>query len=53
MLNLFAKASQGPLTVDDVRKMSAYSDSIKEQKAGEFLAQRRRQMGPESSDKSS
>jgi hypothetical protein len=53
MLNLFAKASQGPVTVDDFRKMSAYSDSIKEQKAGEILAQRRRQKGPESSDKSS
>jgi len=42
MLNLFARASQGLLTTDDLRKMSAYSDSIKEQKAKEFMAQRRR-----------
>jgi hypothetical protein len=42
MLNLFARASEGPLTTEDLRKMSAYSDSIKEQKAQEFMAQRRR-----------
>ena len=42
MLNLFAMASQGPLSTEDMRKMSAYSDSIKEQKAEELLAQRRR-----------
>ena len=42
MLNLFAKASQGPLSTEDMRKMSAYSNSIKEQKAEELLAQRRR-----------
>jgi hypothetical protein len=41
MLNLFAKASQGPLSTEDIRKMSAYADSIKEQKAEELLAQRR------------
>ena len=41
MLNLFAKASQGPLSVEDLRKMSAYADSIKEQRAREFLAQTR------------
>ena len=40
MLNLFARASEGPLTTEDLRKMSAYSDSIKEQKAKEFMAQR-------------
>jgi hypothetical protein len=33
LLNLFARASEGPLTTDDLRKMSAYSDSIKEQRA--------------------
>ena len=38
MLNLFARASEGPLTTEDLRKMSAYSDSIKEQKAQEFMA---------------
>ncbi|WP_158824128.1 hypothetical protein [Granulicella sp. S156] len=42
MLNLFARASEGPLTTEDLRKMSAYSDSIKEQKAKEFMAQRLR-----------
>jgi hypothetical protein len=41
MLNLFAKASQGPLRTEDMRKMCGYSDSIKEQKAEELLAQRR------------
>ena len=45
MLNLFARASEGPLTAEDVRKMSAYSDSIKEQKAQEFMAQRLRRNG--------
>lgn len=43
MLNLFAKASQGPLSAEDLRKMSAHADSIKEQKAREFLAQKRSQ----------
>jgi len=42
MLNLFARASEGPLTTEDLRKMSAYSDSIKEQKVKEFMAQRLR-----------
>jgi hypothetical protein len=45
MLNLFAKASQGPISVEDLRKMSAHADSIKEQKAREFLVQRRLQSG--------
>ena len=43
MLNLFAQASQGPLSTDDIRKMSAYSESIKEQRAADFLARRRQQ----------
>ena len=42
MLNLFARASEGPLTTEDLRKMSAYSDSIKEQRAQDYMAQRRR-----------
>ena len=41
MLNLFAGASQGPLSREDVRKMSVYSDSIKQQKADELLKQMR------------
>jgi hypothetical protein len=51
MLNLFARASEGPLTAEDVRKMSAYSDSIKEQKAQELMAQRRRRNSPKSTVK--
>jgi hypothetical protein len=47
MLNLFAKASQGPLSVEDLRKMSAYADSVKEDKAHELLARKR----PQSLDK--
>jgi len=42
MLNLFARASEGPLTTEDLRKMSTYSDSIKDQKAQDYMAQRRR-----------
>lgn len=41
MLNLFAQASKGPLSTEDMRKMSAYADSIKEQKAYEFLSLKR------------
>jgi hypothetical protein len=43
MLNLFARASQGPLSTEDIKKMSAYSESIKEQRAADFLARRRQQ----------
>lgn len=43
MLNLFAQASKGPLSTEDMRKMSAYADSIKEQKAREFLSLKRSQ----------
>lgn len=39
MVNLFAKASEGPISSEDLRKMSLDADSIKEQKAREFLAQ--------------
>jgi len=37
MLNLFAAASKGPLSDESLRKISAYSDSIKQQKADELL----------------
>ncbi len=43
MLNLFARASQGPLCTEDIKQMSAYSESIKEQRAADFLARRRQQ----------
>jgi hypothetical protein len=51
MLNLFARASEGPLTTEDLRKMSAYSDSIKEQRARDYMAQRRRRNSPKTTDK--
>jgi hypothetical protein len=41
MLNLFAQASQRPLSVEDLRKMSAYADSVKDDRAREFLARKR------------
>ena len=44
MLNLFAQASKGPLSTEDMRKMSAYADSIKQQKAREFLSRKRSQI---------
>ncbi|QMV19549.1 hypothetical protein GOB94_13290 [Granulicella sp. 5B5] len=37
MLNLFAQASKGPLSSEDMQRMSSYADSIKEQKARELL----------------
>ena len=41
LVNLFASASKGPLSDESIRKMSAYADSIKLQKAEEFLASRK------------
>lgn len=41
ILNLFAAASKGPLTDESLRKMLAYADSVKQQKANEFLAKLR------------
>ena len=40
-MNLFASASKGPLNDESIRKMAAYADSIKLQKAEEFLASRK------------
>jgi hypothetical protein len=51
MLNLFARASEGPLTTEDLRKMSAYSDSIKEQRAKDYMEQRRRRNHLKTTDK--
>ncbi len=45
MLNLFAKASEGPISIEELRKMSAHADSLKEQKAREFLTQKQLQSG--------
>lgn len=52
MLNLFAKASEGPLSAEDLRKISAYADAIKNQKAEELLAQIRRRNGAASTEES-
>ena len=41
MLNLFREGSKGPISDESLRKMSAYSESIKKQKADEFLAELR------------
>jgi hypothetical protein len=41
MVNLFAQASKGPLTAEDIQQMRAHADSIKDQKAAENLSQRR------------
>lgn len=41
LVNLFASASKGPLSEESIRKMTAYADSIKLQKAEEFLASRK------------
>ena len=41
ILNLFAAASKGPLTDESLRKMLAYADPVKQQKADEFLAKLR------------
>jgi hypothetical protein len=41
LVNLFASASKGPLSDESIRKMTAYADSIKLQKAEKFLASRK------------
>jgi len=51
MLNLFARASEGPISIEDLRKMSAHADSIKEQRAREFLTQRGMRNGSEKPEK--
>ena len=53
MLNLFAKASQGPISPEDLRKMSAHADAIKDQRAGEALAERRRRSSAKTPGKAS
>ncbi|HUO15402.1 MAG TPA: hypothetical protein VMX38_10480 [Verrucomicrobiae bacterium] len=41
MLNLFAKASEGPLSKEDLRKISEYADAVKQRKAEEVLGRTR------------
>ncbi len=49
ILNLFATASKGPISDESLRKISAYSDSIKQQKADELLEKVRGQSGSKTS----
>jgi uncharacterized protein (DUF1778 family) len=51
VVNLFAVASKGPLSDETLRKISAYADAIKDQKAEELLARKRCQMAPETQEK--
>jgi len=51
VVNLLAIASKGPLSDETLRKISAYADSIKDQKAEELLARKRRRMEPETQEK--
>jgi uncharacterized protein (DUF1778 family) len=51
IVNLFAVASKGPLSDETLRRIAAYADAIKDQKAEELLAQKRRQSAPESGEK--
>jgi hypothetical protein len=50
ILNLFAAASKGPLTEESLRKMLAYADSVKQQKADEFLVKLRLKNGSKPSE---
>jgi uncharacterized protein (DUF1778 family) len=45
ILNLFREGSKNPISDESLRKISAYSESIKQQKADEFLAKLRAQSG--------
>jgi hypothetical protein len=45
IVNLFAAASKGPLTDESLRRMLAHADSVKQQKADEFLAKLRARSG--------
>ena len=51
IVNLFAVASKGPLSDETLRKIAAYADAIKDQKAEELLARKRSQSTPESGEK--
>lgn len=51
IVNLFAVASKGPLSDETLRKIAAYADAIKDQKAEELLVRKRSQTAPESGEK--
>jgi len=50
-VNLFAVASKGPLSDETLRRIGTYADAIKDQKAEELLARKRRQSIPSSGEK--
>ena len=45
ILNLFREGSRNPISDESLRKISAYSESVKQQKADEFLAKLRAKSG--------
>jgi hypothetical protein len=51
IINLFAVASKGPLSDETLRKIAAYADAIKDQKAEELLARKHSPKTPESGEK--
>ena len=51
IVNLFAVASKGSLSDETLRRIAAYADAIKDQKAEELLARKRSQSAPESREK--
>jgi hypothetical protein len=53
IINLFAVASKGPLSDETLRKIAAYADAIKDQKAEELLARKHSPKTPESREKQS
>ncbi len=51
IVNLFAVASKGPLSDETLRKIAAYADATKDQKAEELLARKRSQTAHKSGEK--
>jgi hypothetical protein len=45
ILNLFREGSRNPISDESLRKISAYSESVKQQKADECLAKLRGKSG--------
>lgn len=52
IVNLFAVASKGPLSDETLRRIAAYADAIKDQKAEELLARKHVPKTPGSGEKS-
>jgi hypothetical protein len=51
IVNLFAVASKGPLSDETLRRIAAYADAIKDQKAEELLARKHVPKTPRSGEK--